>query len=103
LEIVGNVIIAVGLAFMLFGVIGIFRFKSFYPRILVASQSDTIGALTLIVGIAVRHGPGFFSWKLLLLVIIILILNPLIAHVLARSAYLSGHDVDTIEEKPDDR
>jgi len=79
---------------MLFGVIGIYRYKNFYPRILVSSKSDTVGALTVIIGIAVRHGPGFFSWKLLLLIIIILILNPLLAHVLARSAYLSGHEIE---------
>ena len=103
MEIVGNIIIAAGVLFMLFGVIGIYRYKSFYPRILVSSKSDTVGALTVIIGIAVRHGPGFFSWKLLLLIIIILILNPLLAHVLARSAYLSGHEIENSTDKAENQ
>jgi len=32
----------------------------------------------------------FFSLKLLLLIILLMIINPLVAHIVARSAYLSG-------------
>ena len=99
MEIVGNIIIIAGIIFMFFGVIGIFRFKNFYPKILVATKIDTVGALTLIIGIAVRHGFNFFSGKLLVLVLIILILNPLVAHVIARSAYLSGYEIEDINAK----
>jgi multicomponent Na+:H+ antiporter subunit G len=79
---------------MLFGVIGLFKYKNFYPRILVSSKIDTAGAFTVIIGIAVRHGFGFFSLKLLLLIILMMIINPLIAHMTARSAYLSGYSLD---------
>jgi len=94
LEIAGNIIIIAGIIFMLFGVIGMFRFKNFYPRILVATKIDTVGAITIIIGIALRHGFSFFSGKLLFLIIIILILNPLVANVIARSAYLSGYKIE---------
>ena len=79
---------------MLFGVIGLFKFKNFYQRILVSSQIDTVGTFTVIIGIVIKHGFGFFSLKLLLLIVLIMILNPLIAHITVRSSYLSGHNFD---------
>lgn len=91
--IIGNIIIACGVVFMLFGVIGIFRFESFYTRLLATSKTDTVGALTLIIGLAISHGISFFTGKIILLAIIMLIFNPLISHILARSAYLSGHEI----------
>jgi len=94
LEILGNVVVGIGIAFMLFGVVGIFRFENFYLRLLVSSKVDTVGALTLIIGLLIRHGIGYFSGKLLLIIGIMLILNPLVAHMIARSAYLSGYKLE---------
>jgi len=91
LEIASNIIIYAGIAFIVLGIIGIFRFRNFYARIIVAPLIDTVGAFTIIVGIAIRHGFGFFSLKLLILIILLMIINPLIAHIMARSAYLSGY------------
>ena len=92
-SLVGNIVIGIGIAFMIFGVFGIFKVKDFYPRILVASKIDTVGMLTLIMGFIIRHGVSFFSGKLMLIIIIMLVLNPLVAHIMARSAYLSGYEV----------
>ena len=93
-EIIGNVLIIIGVIFMLFGVVGIFRFKNFYPRILVSTKIDAVGMLTLVLGIAFRHGISFFSGKLMLIIIVLLILNPLVSHIIARSAHLNGHDIE---------
>ena len=101
MEIASHILIIVGIVFMLFGIIGIFKFKNFYVRILVSSKVDTVGALTIFIGLALRHGIGYFSGKLILLIIVMLILNPLVAHIIARSAYLSGYntkDQQTYEE-----
>ena len=91
---------------MLFGVIGIFKFKNFYPRILITAKIDTVGTITIIIGLVVKHGLSFFSLKLLLLLAIMLILNPLAAHMIARSAYLSGYKMEDRktpdEDKPTD-
>jgi len=88
---ISNIIIGMGLLFMALGVIGIYRFKDFYPSMLIASKIDTVGLLTVIVGLAVRHGISFFTGKLLLIAVIILCMNPLVAHVLTRSAHAAGH------------
>jgi len=89
-EIISISLIALGIIFLIFGTIAMFRFKDFYPRILTATKVDTVGMITLLVGLSVRHGLSFFTLKLILIMIIIFILNPLVAHVVARSAYICG-------------
>ena len=97
MEILGNIIIVAGIIMMFFGVIGLFKFKNFYPRILVTAKIDTVGTLTLIAGFIIKHGFSFFSLKLLLLLGIMLLLNPLASHIIARSAYLSGYKPEVCE------
>ena len=93
METAGNVIIIAGIFFMIFGVIGFFKYKNFYVRILVTTKIDTVGAFTLIIGIAVKHGFSYFSLKLMLLIVLMMIINPLINHMTARSAYLCGYKI----------
>ena len=93
MEIAGNVIIIIGIIFIFFGIIGIFRFKNFYARILVSVIIDTVGAFTIIIGLVVKHGFGFFSLRLLLLIILMMIINPLVSHMTARSAFFSGYKI----------
>jgi len=91
---IGSIVMAIGIAFMVFGVVCIFLLKDFYPRILVASKIDTVGLLTFLLGVCLQHGFSFFSAKVLLIIVIILILNPLVAHIVTRSAYLSGYQLE---------
>lgn len=91
MEIAGNILIAAGIIFMLFGIIGIMRFKNFYARILISSKIDTVGAVTIIIGIAVKHGFSFFTLKLIMLLVLMMILNPLVTHITARAAFQSGY------------
>ncbi|MDR2570031.1 MAG: monovalent cation/H(+) antiporter subunit G [Oscillospiraceae bacterium] len=87
MEIAANIIMLIGIVFMLFGVIGLFKFDNLYLKLLVLVKIDTVGALTFMIGIIVKHGLSFFSLKVLLIIILFLILNPLIAHIIARAAY----------------
>jgi len=81
-----------GVIFMLFGVLGIFQTKKdFYYRILVACKIDTVGFLTIVIGLAIRQGISFFTGKLFLIAIIMMVLNPLVAHIMVRSAHNSGY------------
>jgi len=92
MQILAYVVMGIGVAFMLLGVIGIFKpNKDFYYRILVACKIDTVGILTLGFGLALYHGFSFFTGKILLIVIIILVLNPFVAHIMARAAHRSGY------------
>ncbi|MCL2226185.1 MAG: monovalent cation/H(+) antiporter subunit G [Oscillospiraceae bacterium] len=93
MSILAYIVMGIGVAFMLLGVIGIFKpGKDFYYRILVACKIDTVGLLTLGIGLAIYHGISFFTGKMFLIVIMILVLNPFVAHIVARSASRSGYD-----------
>jgi len=91
---VGDVFVWIGIVFILFGVIGIHRFQNFYTRILVTAKIDTVGVITILIGTAIKHGASFFSLKVLLLMGIVMIVNPLTSHMIARSAYLSGYQTE---------
>ena len=97
LQVVGNIIIGIGLFCMVFGAVSLFKLKSFYPRILVASKIDTVGLLTISLGFAIRHGLSFFTGKLFIILIIMLVLNPFVAHTLASCAYKSGYKIKNEE------
>lgn len=89
MEALSNIILAFGVVFMLFGVVGVFRFKDFYTKLIVAAKIETVGVITFLFGLMIRHGLSFFSAKLLLIMGIILVLNPLVTHIITRAAYLS--------------
>jgi len=91
LELVGEIIIIVGIIFMLFGVIGIFKFRSFYPRILIASKIETVGTITVFLGVMVQNGWSFFTLRVLFLFLLTLIVSPMVTYIIVRFAYLSGY------------
>ncbi len=93
INIIGNIIISLGVIFIGFGVYGLFRFGDFYSRVLIASKVDTVGLITVIFGVMIKQGLSFFSLKCLLILILALIINPLSTHAVARSAYYSGYKV----------
>ena len=91
MRIAGDVIIIAGIVFILFGILGIVRFNEFFARALISAKIDTVGAITIILGVAIRNGFGFFSLKALLLIGMMMIVNPLVSHTIARSAYMGGY------------
>ena len=93
-NIVGITIIIIGIIFIAFGVIGLFRFKTFYNRILASSNIDTVGVITVILGVAIKHGISAFTGKILILGIIMIIFSPLVAHIITQSAHASGHKLE---------
>jgi len=93
LNIISYIIIGIGIVFMLIGILGIYKFNNFYPRMLAASKVDTVGMLTLIIGVVLQNGVSFFSAKVLLIGAILLIMSPLVTHIVTRSAYVSGHEM----------
>ena len=100
MELVGNIVVGIGLLFMAFGVFGLFRFKDFYLRLLVLAKIDTVGAITFMIGVIIRHGFSFFSAKVFLILLLFMIINPLTAHIIARAAYSSfeGISIELDEE-----
>ena len=85
--ILSHFLIGLGILFLILGVYGLFRYKDFYTRILVASKVDTVGFLFIVIGLMLKQGFSFFTGKLLLIGILMVILNPFVAAIVVRSAF----------------
>lgn len=85
------VLCCIGLFFGLTGVVGILRMPDVYTRIQCSSKSITMGALPLLVGLAIAEGPiTAFGGRALLVALMLLVFNPAAGHALARAAYKTG-------------
>lgn len=92
-EILSLLFIYLGIAFIGFGVLGVYRFKNFYTRILITSNVDSTGFILILIGVIIRQGFSFFSLKVAFVIMLALIINPLITHSITRSAYNSGYKI----------
>lgn len=86
-ELISKGMVGLGIFFLCLGVFGLYRYKDFYTRILVASKADTVGFLLIIIGMVLHHGFSFFSGKLVLIAMLIIVLNPFVAAIVVRSAF----------------
>ena len=86
LEIIGNILIFFGVAFAAIGLMGVFRFKDFYSKLLASSKIDTMAMITVLLGVAIRSGFNFFTLKIALILFIVIIVNPILASRIALSA-----------------
>ncbi len=94
---ISDILFVLSLLLMSLGMIGLYRSKGFYRRLLTCALIDTIGILIFLIGAAFRAPSISFALKILLLVVIIFLIAPLISHKLGRSSYLSGHREETEE------
>jgi len=88
-EILGNIIIALGVLMVLIGMYGFYRFKDFKSKLLVSSAIDTMGLITVLIGAMVRGGFSWFSLKVLFILAICLVLNPIVTTKIALSAKMN--------------
>lgn len=85
---VAVVLCAVGLFFSLSAAVGIVRMPDFYTRLQCSSKTITMGALPLLLGLAVAKGPlTAYGGRCLLVGLLIMLLGSATAHALARAAY----------------
>ncbi len=96
---IGYGFIILGLIFMIFGFLGIYGSKTFNKTILAASMIDSVGFITILIGICFLKGLSFFTLKALLLIFIGVLINPITTHIILRSAHLAGHKEEVIEDE----
>jgi multicomponent Na+:H+ antiporter subunit G len=89
--VVATVMAVIGVAFSLSGAVGILRMPDLYTRIQCSSKTITMGALPALVALVVAEGPSSsYGSRTLLVAVLLLIVNPLASHALARAAYKRG-------------
>ena len=89
-ETVGIVIIAIGVAFDVFGCIGLLRLPDVYNRLQASTKCVTLGTILLLLGVALSCGSGAMAVKALICAGFILVTSPTAAHAIAKGAYASG-------------
>ena len=80
------ILLLVGSGFTLSGSIGIVRMPDVFTRLHAAGITDTLGAVGVLLGLALKAGFSLLLVKLLLMLVFLLLLNPTACHALARAA-----------------
>ena len=81
----------IGLAFSLSAAVGILRMPDVYSRIQCSSKSVTMGALPALLALVIGEGAiTVYGGRALLVAFLLLTVNPVASHALARAAYKAG-------------
>ncbi len=89
-EIIGLILIIIGVLFDLFGCIGLVRLPDVYNRLQAATKCVTLGTCMILAGIFFMMGLGSAGIRAILCAVFVLFTSPVAAHVLARAAHRSG-------------
>ena len=90
MDILSIVFMIAGLFFLVVAAIGVIRLPDVYSRSHAVSLTDSLGAFLMLVGIALHEGLSINMLKILVVLILLYILNPVIAHATIRAALRSG-------------
>ena len=89
-DIIGYIIITIGILFNIFGCIGLVRFPDVYNRLQASTKCVTLGTALLLAGVAVVSGLGPTGTRAIVCAVFILVTSPTAAHAIAKGAYASG-------------
>ncbi len=90
IEIIGYILISIGILFDIFGCIGLVRFPDVYNRLQAATKCVTLGTIMLLIGVAIASGHGAMAAKAVICAVFIILTSPTAAHAVAKGAYASG-------------
>jgi len=80
----------VGLFFLFVAAVGVLRLPDVFTRSHAVSLTDCLGALFLLGGLAIYQGFSTNLIKILIVLVLLYLLNPVIAHATVRSALRCG-------------
>lgn len=89
-DLIGLVFISVGLAFDLFGCLGLVRLPNVYNRLQAATKCVTLGTCSILFGTFLVVGFTAAGIKSLLAILFLVLTAPVAAHAIARGAHRSG-------------
>lgn len=90
MELIGAGLMLVGLFFLVVAAIGMVRLPDVFSRSHAVALTDSLGALFLLAGLAVEHGFTPNALRILVVLALLYILNPVISHATVRAALRSG-------------
>lgn len=89
-ELIGKVLISIGVAFDLFGTLGLVRLPDVYNRLQAATKCVTLGTCFILVGSGVYAGTSDMLIKAILCTLFVVLTSPVGAHALARGSHRGG-------------
>jgi multicomponent Na+:H+ antiporter subunit G len=93
IETIAYSLVGVGLAFDLFGCVGLIRLPDIYNRAQAATKCVTLGTCMILTGVACAafgRADASMGVKAVLCAAFVLLTSPVGAHAICRGAYLSG-------------
>lgn len=96
IALIAVVCVVAGLVFFAGGTVGILRFPDFYSRLHPAGKLDTMGALLVLLGLAVYQlfpvtlGSVLTALKLMLIVVFIFLASPTATHAIVDAGFRAG-------------
>ena len=97
--IVGGGLLLVGAFVFVTALIGNFRFRHVLQRMHAAGLGDTLGILSIILGITVLEGICAFTLKLWLALVLLWVASPTASHRIARMEIENGAPAEKEEKK----
>lgn len=92
-------LILIGMFFLVAGSIGMLRLPEVFSRAHALGVIDSLGALFVLGGLAVFEGFNSNSLRIGVVLALVYLLNPVIAHATIRAAYRSGLRPAEVDDK----
>ena len=90
IDIIGYILICIGLFFDVCGCIGLARFPDVYNRLQASTKCVTLGTILLLLGVALVGHNGAMAAKAIVCAVFIMITSPTAAHAIAKGSHTSG-------------
>lgn len=104
-NLIGGLFISLGLFVFTVSTFGLFRFDKVLQRIHVAAKNDSLAAFLILIGLMFYASWGWVTLKLLFVIIILLITNPVASHLIAETEFITNQDqlLEELEVVKDDQ
>lgn len=90
MEILSMIFCLAGLFFLVVAAIGMIRLPDVFTRSHAVSLTDSLGAFLLLIGLAIHEGVSMNVLKILAVLALLYLQNPVIAHATLRAAVRAG-------------
>ena len=90
MSVIGIGLIFIGLFFVFVAAIGVLRLPDVYTRAHAVGLTDSVGASFLLLGLALYQGLNANMFRILVVLVLLIMLNPVITHATIRAAFRSG-------------
>lgn len=87
-------LISMGLFVIAVSILGLFRFCDALQRLHAGALADTLGLLLIICGVGVLCGFTTYTLKLVVLILIVWMTNPVSSHLITRMELITGRDIE---------